>query len=886
VKKVYVFLLILALINLTFGFSSKVFASDYINVILSPNTANTQNAITIQLKFDSNIYIGQGTQIEIGFDEASDQSTKMNIPSSISSSNVKIQYGSVTYASQSAQISMAYVTGGMAYRLKFWTSNNTPQINPGNYFSIIIDKEANIYPKTSGSHSLFVVVGNATVSATYTVGTSTSTGITLSLVSVDNPKLGAASKYTFNFYASQYLTSGDKIYMQFPTGFTMPTTIDGDNIGLVQGSIKIDTFKNNVSVSGNTVTVTIPSTAYTFTGGSLLFGPYTGIYNPSTAGNYTFSMWTSKQTTPASYTVTLGTKIASFTVSVTPLSENAIGDYTATFYTSATGALSTTDTITIVFPDKFVIPTQIPQGGILVNNSIAKFTVSRNSLIINVPSSINNSSQVKVRITPDAKIKNPPASTTGYKIKLYTNQDQYPVESPAIVFTPSTVQNVKASVSPAVISKSASYTVNFTLGSGGALSSGDTIYVTFPLGTMLPTQISASISASSVSIKVVNTSKIYMSASVMVTLSTKTVSIALPQVSIDANSEIVVTFDASANIVNPSTAGQLKLKVSTSKEATPVESDVFEIFANPVSSLVVTLQNPDGTSGYYITQPSFTISVKEILGTTITAYYKMGDSDIYKTYDLVKKPSITIPEGKTTVYFYAVDNFGNKEPENSKTFLVDLTDPIITISTPTENSVIVQPTYTLKGSIKVMDVSGAALTIDGKAVQINSDGSFETLVSVPKEGVYTTIIKVTSPSGRTATKQFSVNYIARVTIFLQIGNDKAYINGEQIAIDALPFISGGNVMVPLRFILTSFKANLNWDGIFQIINLTLGSNSMRLQIGNLRADVNGQLKMLPTPPVLVKGVTFVPLRFISENFGADVKWDGTLKAVSIIYPKP
>jgi len=377
-----------------------------------------------------------------------------------------------------------------------------------------------------------------------------------------------------------------------------------------------------------------------------------------------------------------------------------------------------------------------------------------------------------------------------------------------------------------------------------------------------------------------------MSASVMVTLSTKTVSIALPQVSIDANSEIVVTFDASANIVNPSTAGQLKLKVSTSKEATPVESDVFEIFANPVSSLVVTLQNPDGTSGYYITQPSFTISVKEILGTTITAYYKMGDSDIYKTYDLVKKPSITIPEGKTTVYFYAVDNFGNKEPENSKTFLVDLTDPIITISTPTENSVIVQPTYTLKGSIKVMDVSGAALTIDGKAVQINSDGSFETLVSVPKEGVYTTIIKVTSPSGRTATKQFSVNYIARVTIFLQIGNDKAYINGEQIAIDALPFISGGNVMVPLRFILTSFKANLNWDGIFQIITLTLGNNRMRLQIGNLRADVNGQLKMLPTAPVLVKGVTFVPLRFISENFGADVKWDGTLKAVSIVYPKP
>jgi len=125
-----------------------------------------------------------------------------------------------------------------------------------------------------------------------------------------------------------------------------------------------------------------------------------------------------------------------------------------------------------------------------------------------------------------------------------------------------------------------------------------------------------------------------------------------------------------------------------------------------------------------------------------------------------------------------------------------------------------------------------------------------------------------------------------VLLFLQVGNDNAYINGEQVKIDAPPFISGGNVMVPLRFILTSFKANLDWDSIFQIITLTLGSNRMRLQIGNLRADVNGQLKMLPTAPVLIKGVTFVPLRFISENFGADVKWDGTLKAVSIVYPKP
>ena len=672
--------------------------------------------------------------------------------------------------------------------------------------------------------------------------------------------------------------------MQFPAGFKVPTTIDGSNFALTQGGYVISTFAGSVSVSGNSVTLTIPSTAYTFYSGyatTLKFGAFTGIYNPTTSGDYTFQMWTSKQTTPASYTVTLGTKIANLFVVVSPLSENAIGDYTIKFNTSSTGALSTSDKITIIFPDKFIMPSQIPQGSVLVNNTIAKASVSSNSLVITCPVSVGNSSQVSIKITTDAKIQNPPSSQTGYKIKVFTSEDPLPFESQAILFTPSIIQNVKVTVSPAVINKSASISVEFVLGMGGALSSSDSIYIVFPMQFTLPSSVANNL------VSIIYNNNTYSPSGITITNGTGTVALALPSnLSILAGSSLKVIFVANANITTPAQPNSYKLKVSTSKEIMQVDSPAFDIFAYPKSSIVVSPASPDGLNGYYITQPSFTISVKEILGTTITAYYKMGDSDTYKTYDLVNKPSIKILEGKTAVYFYAQDNFGNKEPENSKTILVDLTDPIITISTPTENSVIVQPTYTLKGSIKAMDVSGAALTIDGKAVQINSDGSFETLVSVPKEGVYTTIIKVTSPSGRTATKQFSVNYIARVTIFLQIGNDKAYINGEQIAIDALPFISGGNVMVPLRFILTSFKANLDWDNIFQIITLTLGNNRMRLQIGNLRADVNGQLKMLPTAPVLVKGVTFVPLRFISENFGADVKWDGTLKAVSIVYPKP
>ncbi|MGC8691232.1 MAG: hypothetical protein ACP5SP_07320, partial [Caldisericum sp.] len=780
-RKIEILFLVFAFI---FSFISipirSAFADDSISVTLNPNTANVANTYTITLKFSS-VAIGSGTNFEIGFDEGDNQSSLMNIPTStgLDSEAIAIQItgNSTPFHPSSAKIS----SGSNGKRLQFILPTGFPQTTNTTFY-IIINSSANIYPKTTGNHTLFIASPlTQFLYYTYTVGTSSSAGIIINSITVANPKLAETSAYSFNFYSSQGLTTSDKIYVQFSSGFTVPPVINGVNVGLVQGASQISSFEGNVSVSGNVVAITIPSTAYTFTGGTLSFGPYTGITNPKTAGNYTFSMWTSKQTTPASYTVTLGTAITNLSWNASQTAAYAISEHNISFRTSSTGALATSDTITVQFPTGFTLPTQIPQGSVLVNNIIAKASISSNALVITCPVSIGNSSQVSIKITTDAKIQNPPSSQTGYKIKVFTSEDPLPFESQAILFTPSIIQNVKVTVSPAVINKSVSISVEFVLGMGGALSSSDSIYIVFPMQFILPSSIANNL------VSIIYNNNTYSPSGITITKGTGTVVLALPSnLSILAGSSLKVVFDANANITTPAQLGSYKLKVSTSKETTQVDSLPFDIFAYPKSTIIINPASPDGLNGYYITQPAISFSVSDIAGTTITLYYKINDGN-YQTYDLANKPQIKIPEGKTTVYFYAVDSFGNKEPENSKTILVDLTDPIITILTPQENSVIVQPTYTLKGSIKAMDVSGAVLTIDGKAVQINSDGSFEALVSVPKEGVYTTIIKVTSPSGRTATKQFSINYIARVTVFLQVGNDNAYINGEQVKIDAPPF---------------------------------------------------------------------------------------------------
>ena len=57
---------------------------------------------------------------------------------------------------------------------------------------------------------------------------------------------------------------------------------------------------------------------------------------------------------------------------------------------------------------------------------------------------------------------------------------------------------------------------------------------------------------------------------------------------------------------------------------------------------------------------------------------------------------------------------------------------------------------------------------------------------------------------------------------------------------------------------------------------------VNMQIGNNVAFVNGQSVSLDVPPQIINGRTLVPIRFVSENLGAQVGWDGNTKTVSII----
>jgi hypothetical protein len=119
-----------------------------------------------------------------------------------------------------------------------------------------------------------------------------------------------------------------------------------------------------------------------------------------------------------------------------------------------------------------------------------------------------------------------------------------------------------------------------------------------------------------------------------------------------------------------------------------------------------------------------------------------------------------------------------------------------------------------------------------------------------------------------------------IDIRLQLDNEAMSINGKELQIEK-PYLSNETTLVPLRVITASFGATISWDSATQEIRLKYGEHTIQLFIGKSEAVVDKEKVELPTAPELINGTTMVPLRFISETFGASVTFDDETSQIKI-----
>ncbi len=98
-----------------------------------------------------------------------------------------------------------------------------------------------------------------------------------------------------------------------------------------------------------------------------------------------------------------------------------------------------------------------------------------------------------------------------------------------------------------------------------------------------------------------------------------------------------------------------------------------------------------------------------------------------------------------------------------------------------------------------------------------------------------------------------------------------------------PIIIDGRTLVPLRKIFEELDAVVVWDDDTQTVTAIKEDTTVVLSIGSNIMYVNEKVIELDVTARLINNKTLVPIRAISEVFGAKVNWDDSSKTVFIEY---
>ena len=119
---------------------------------------------------------------------------------------------------------------------------------------------------------------------------------------------------------------------------------------------------------------------------------------------------------------------------------------------------------------------------------------------------------------------------------------------------------------------------------------------------------------------------------------------------------------------------------------------------------------------------------------------------------------------------------------------------------------------------------------------------------------------------------------------LTIGKSTMDLNGVERVMDVAPFIENSRTWVPVRFVAENLAASVYWSQEEQKVTIVQLDRTLEMHIGNSEIIVNGVERVMDVAPFIRESRTWVPVRFVSENLGAEVSWNPDNQEVTIVFP--
>ena len=110
-----------------------------------------------------------------------------------------------------------------------------------------------------------------------------------------------------------------------------------------------------------------------------------------------------------------------------------------------------------------------------------------------------------------------------------------------------------------------------------------------------------------------------------------------------------------------------------------------------------------------------------------------------------------------------------------------------------------------------------------------------------------------------------------------------YVDKQKVAFaDQAPVIVDDRTLVPMRKIFEAMDADVTWDEPSQTITSTRGSDVVTMTIGQKQVYKNGKVVYtMDVPAQIMQDRTMVPIRAVAVAFDANVAWDGINYVIDI-----
>lgn len=378
----------------------------------------------------------------------------------------------------------------------------------------------------------------------------------------------------------------------------------------------------------------------------------------------------------------------------------------------------------------------------------------------------------------------------------------------------------------------------------------------------------------------------------------------------DLTDVIIRVYSESANIYKTS---NISVVVSKQLKESIYLEDVSEMLGNNIL-VPLYLKNPNGIRGF-----SFELSFdKNVIAFDSIMLTQELSNSVFLKNDTSNGVMLLVEFPKEKIAFNTVKvgdivfkplSIGNTVLSISNAKYVLLTDEIRDFENLISGGVSITPYLSVNlpkeftANEQTINITGkttpgCSVSINGKDIYVDKSGNFSfsySLINHTEEITIVSKAKTLEESVLTVKVNYKGNI--KLTVELKINDPIMYVNGFPFEIDpgrgTTPVILSGwnRTLVPIRAIVEVFGGSISWSQNDQVVTIILNNKTIKLQIGNNIAIVDGKNVQIDpnnplVKPIIINDRTMIPLRFVSESLGCKVTWFDKERMVRIEYIKP